>query len=87
VRLAEIVEERGEAHGKREPAVGGRLHDGERVLVDRERVVAALLVEADGLLELRQELHEHTGVPRELQRLRRPGAEQELRQLPHAVRG
>ena len=56
VRLAEVVEQRGEPHRQREARVCGGLDDGKRVLVDGEIVVAALLVEADGGAELRQKL-------------------------------
>ena len=66
--------------------VGRRLDDLEGVLVERELVVAALLVEADRRLELGQELDEHAGVAREPERLRRLRAEEELRELAHPVR-
>ena len=85
-RLAEVVEERGEPHRQRVARVGGCLHDRERVLVDREVVVAALLVEADRRAELRQELDENAGIARESQRAGGLGAEQELRELAHPVR-
>ena len=84
-RLAEVVEDGGKPHDQCVAAVGGRLHDRERVLVDGQVVVPALLVEADRALELGQHLHEHTGVAREPQRLRRLRAQQQLRQLAHAV--
>jgi hypothetical protein len=57
------------------------------VLVDREVVVAALLVEADRGAELRQQLDEDAGVAREPQRAGGLRAEQELRELAHPVRG
>ena len=81
------MEERGEPHPEREARIGGRLHDLEGVLVDRQVVVAALLLEADRLLELGQQLDEHAGVAREPQRLRRLRAEQQLRELAHPVGG
>src|SRR5206468_11508976 len=86
-RLAEVMEERGETHGQREALVGGGLHDRERVLVDREVVVAALLVEPDRRAELGQELDDNARVAREPQSAASPGAEQELRELAHPVRG
>ena len=86
MRLAEIVEERGETDAKRRTDVGRRLHGCERVLVDGEVVEPALLVEADRGLELRQKLHEHAGIARDPQRLQRIAAEQQLRELAHSVR-
>jgi len=56
------------------------------VLVDGQVVVPALLLEADRLLELREQVHEHAGVAGEAQRLCRVLAHQQLRQLTHPVR-
>ncbi len=69
-RLAEVVEERREPDGEGEAVVGGRLDDGERVLVDGEVVVAALLVEPDRRAELGQQLDEDARVAREPQSAR-----------------
>ena len=81
------MEERSESHAQRRIRVGRSLDDGERVLVDRQVVVAAFLVEADRALELRQQLDEHAGVARESKRAERLGAEQQLRELAETVRG
>ena len=86
-RLAEVMEERCEADLQREAVVGRGLDDGERVLVDGEVVIAALLVEADRRAELGQKLDEDAGVAREPQRAGGLGAEQEPRQFAHPVRG
>ena len=83
--LARIVEERREADAEPRAGVGGRLDDAEEVLVERQLVVAALLVEADRRFELGQDLDERAGVAREPERLRRRGAEEELRELAQAV--
>ena len=85
VRLAEVVEERGQPNAQRKPGVGCRLNDLERVLVDGQCVPAALLLEPDRRLELRQEVNEHARVAGEPQRLGRLRPEQQLRQLPHPV--
>ena len=87
VRLAEVVEERREPNGERGVHVRRGLHDLERVLVDRERVITALLIEPDRALELGQELDEHARVAREPKRARGLFAEQQLRQLAHPVGG
>ena len=84
--FAKVVEESGEAHAQSVACVGRRLDDGEDVLVDREGVVRRLLIEADRRLELRQKLHEDAGVARELERAARLPAEEETRELSHAVR-
>ena len=47
VRLAEVVEQRREPHRERCARVGGRLHDLEDVLVERQALAAAVLLEAD----------------------------------------
>ena len=79
LRLAEVVEERREPHAQRRARVGGRLHDGERVLVDGQVRGSALSWSKpiDGL-ELGQQRDEHAGVAGEPQRLprlaRRAGA-------------
>ena len=83
--LAEIVEERRETNCERVVQVGGRLHDRERVLVNGEPVVAALLVEAERGLELRQQLDEDAGVPCNAKRLGRLAAEEQFRQLAEPV--
>ena len=67
------------------PSVGCRLNDLERVLVDRQCVPAALLLEPDRGLELRQEVNEHARVAGQPQCLGRLRPEQQLRQLPHPV--
>ena len=46
-RLAQIVEKRREPHPQRRTGVRSRLDDHERVLVERQVVIAALLVEPD----------------------------------------
>ena len=84
--LPEVVQQRRQAHLERRPGVGGRLDDGEDVLVERQVLAVALLLVADRRRELGQHVDEHAGVPREPQRLRRMRAEQELRELPHPVR-
>ena len=86
VGLAEVVEQRSQAHAQRRAGVGRGLDDLERVLVDRHVVVPALLFEPDRLLELRQQVHEHAGVAGKPQRLRRMLAQQQLRELAHPVR-
>ncbi len=48
-------------------------------------MIAALLVEADRRLELRQDRHQHAGVAGQPERGCGAGAQQQLRQLPHAV--
>ena len=87
VRLPEIVQKRREPHPQRRAGVGGRLNHLEGVLVERQIVIAALLVEPDRGLHLRQQVDEHAGVAGEPQRLRRLRAQQELRELAHPVRG
>ena len=62
LRLAEIVQEGCEPHPQGRIGVGGRLDDLEGVLVERQVVIAALLVEADRGLHLRQQVHEHARV-------------------------
>ena len=86
-RLAEIVEQRRQPHAQRHGVVGRRLDDRERVLVDGEVVIAALLVVADRRLELRKQRDEHAGVAGKAERPARLAAEQQLRELPHPVRG
>ena len=55
LRLAEIVEERAKPHRERRVCVRRRLHDLEDVLVEREVLALAALLETDRRLELRQE--------------------------------
>ena len=80
------MQERRQAHLERRPRVGGRLDDGEDVLVERQGLAVALLLVADRRCELGQHVDEDAGVPREPQRLGRMGAEQELGELPQPVR-
>ena len=47
LRLAEIVQERAEAHRERRVRIGCRLHDGEDVLVERQMLALAVLLEAE----------------------------------------
>ena len=82
-RLAEVVQQSGEAHGQR--ARRGS-HDLEDVLVDRAALARVVRVVADHRPELGDDREQHAGVAREPQRLRGLRAEQQLRQLPHAVR-
>ena len=56
VRLPEIVQERREPHPQGRTGVSGRLNHLEGVLVERQIVVAALLVEPDRRLHLRQQV-------------------------------
>ena len=86
VRLAQVMEQRRKPHGERRSGVGGRLDDGERVLVDGHVVIATLLLEADRPFELREDGDEHARVARDAQRLGGLRAEQQLRELAHAVR-
>ena len=81
------MQQRREPHLERRARVGGRLDDGEDVLVERQVLEAALLLVADRRRELGQHVDEDAGVPRQPQRLRRVGAEQELGELAHPVRG
>ena len=81
------MQERSEPHPKRRTGVGGGLNDLEGVLVERQVVIAALLVEPDRGLHLRQQVNEHARVAGKPQRFRRFRAQQELRELTHAVRG
>ena len=84
-RFPRVVKQRREPDGERAVSVRRRLDDCERVLVYRQRVVAALLVEPDRRLELGKELHEDAGVARDRERLRRMRSEQQLRKLAHPV--
>ena len=84
-RLARVVEERGQPDAQRRAVVGGGLDDGEEMLVERQLVVAALLVEADRGLELGQDLDESVGVAGEPERSRRLRPEQQLRELAEPV--
>ena len=62
VRLAEVVEERRKPHRERVALIRCGLNDHERVLVDGEVVVPALLVETDRRPELREQLDENARV-------------------------
>ena len=84
--LPEVVQQRRQAHLERRPRVGGRLDDGEDVLVERQGLAVALLLVADRRCELGQHVDEDAGVPREPQRLGRMRAEQELGELAQPVR-
>ncbi len=83
VRLAEVVQQRGQPNRQRHRRVRD---DCEGVLVDRSALALVLRVVADHRSELGDERHENAAIAREPQRLRDARAEQEPRQLAHAVR-
>ena len=85
-RLAEIVKESSEPHSERRAGVSRGLHDREDVLVERQVLPFAVLLETDRLLELGQKRDEHARVAGKPQCPRRLRAEQELRELAHPVR-
>src|SRR5579884_1631341 len=86
-RLPEVVEERCEPHRERIARVRGRLNDGEQVLVERQVLAGALLLEPDCGRELGNQLRQDAGVAHEPERLAGTGAEEELRELTQAVGG
>src|SRR5205085_4302621 len=77
------VEERTEPHLE---SLRRSLYDREDVLVEGLPLPRAPRVEADRRRELWDDRGEHAGVAREAERLGGPRAEQQLRQLAHAVR-
>ncbi len=85
VRLAEIVEEAGEAHLEPVAAVGGELRDREEMLVEGKRLPVGVERKADRGGELRDHLGQHARVAGEHERARRLPPEQELRELALAV--
>ena len=86
LRLGEIVEEGAEAYRQRGIRVRSGLDDREDVLVERPVLPGAGLLVAEGGLEFGQDLGEHACVAGEPQRPEGVRAQQELRQLAHAVR-
>ena len=87
IGLPEVVEQRAEAHAQLGAEVGRFLDDREEVLLERSRLPRGAEIVPDHRYVLRQELDESAGVPPDTERLRGPGSEQELRPLPHPVRG
>jgi hypothetical protein len=85
--FAEVVDQRREPDTERRLGVRGGLDDVEDVLVERHRLALGAEVVADRGSKLGDQVTEHAGVAREPQRARRCPAEQELRQLSHAVGG
>src|SRR4029077_14233784 len=67
LRLSEIVQKRAEAHRERRVRIGCRLNDGEDVVVERQMLAPAVLLEAERGLELREQGGEDAGVTREPQ--------------------
>ena len=86
LRLPEIVQKRAEAHRERRVRIGCRLDDGEDVLVERQMLARAVLLEAERGFELREQRGEDAGVARETQGPGGLAAEQQLRELSHSVR-
>ena len=85
--LAEVVEQRAEAHAQLCRQIGGLLDDGEEVLLERPRLPGRAEFVTDDRPVLRQDLDEDARVARDAERLGRSGAQQELRQLSHSVGG
>ena len=79
------MEETGETDLKLRAGVGSRLGDREQVLVQRVRLSRRCDGVADRRLELRDHLHQRAGVPCEPERHPGSRAEEELRELAHAV--
>ena len=87
LRLPEIVQKRAEPHRERRVRVGCRLDDGEDVLVERQMLARAVLLEAERGLELREQRGENAGVAREAQgprRARAPSSNFESSPIPSA---
>src|SRR5207247_11136640 len=83
--LPEIMEERAEPNREGRARIGRSLHDRKDVLVERQMLAVAVLLEPDRRLELGEESGEDACVAGQPQCSRRLSPEQELGQLAQAV--